>query len=160
MRATEKWVQLILLDSGFQKNYEGWQYQQSTPAVQYIIEEALTRITKLERKDLLLVGAGRPMQEFLPGVKTVLILTQSNELKKLINDDFSSQVAHFIKPFNYDSLVGIHKALNGLLPSDIRVREISSAVPEFYAHFSVKQIRDISPTFLKVSKFRLTDLEE
>ncbi|KAL2554675.1 Pseudouridine synthase family protein [Forsythia ovata] len=121
----------------------GWQYQQSTPAVQYIIEEALTRITKLERKDLLLVGAGRPMQEFMPGVKTVLILTQSNELKilmkKLINDDFSSQVAHFIKPLNYDSLVGIHKALNGLLPSDIRVREISSAVPEFYAHFSVKQ---------------------
>lgn len=37
----------------------GWQYQQSTPTVQCIVEEALTRITKLERKDLLLVGAGR-----------------------------------------------------------------------------------------------------
>lgn len=32
----------------------------------------------------------------------------------------------------------IHAALNGLLPSDIRVREISAAVPEFHARFSTK----------------------
>lgn len=31
----------------------------------------------------------------------------------------------------------MHAALNGLLPPDIRVREISSAVPEFHARFSV-----------------------
>lgn len=48
------------------------------------------------------------------------------------------QVAHFITPFNYDSLDSIHAALNGLLPPDIRVREISAAVPEFHARFSAK----------------------
>lgn len=30
----------------------------------------------------------------------------------------------------------MHAALNGLLPSDIRVREISPASPEFHARFS------------------------
>lgn len=51
---------------------------------------------------------------------------------------FAHQVAHFITPFTYDSLQGVHKALNGLLPQDIRVREISSVLPEFHARFSVK----------------------
>lgn len=37
----------------------GWQYQQSTPTVQCLVEEALTCITKLERDHLGLVGAGR-----------------------------------------------------------------------------------------------------
>lgn len=37
----------------------GWQYQQSTPTVQCLVEEALTRVTKLERGHLGLVGAGR-----------------------------------------------------------------------------------------------------
>lgn len=53
-------------------------------------------------------------------------------------DKLNIQVAHFITPFNYDSLESIHAALNGLLPSDIRVREISAAVPEFNARFSAK----------------------
>lgn len=47
------------------------------------------------------------------------------------------QVAHFNTPFNYDSLESIHKALNSFLPSDIRIREMSSVVPEFHARFSV-----------------------
>lgn len=47
-------------------------------------------------------------------------------------------MAHFVTPFNYDILESIHKALNGLLPSDIRIREIRSVVPEFHARFSVK----------------------
>ena len=51
----------------------------------------------------------------------------------------SFQVAHFVTPFNYDSLESIHAALNGLLPSDIRVREISPAMPEFHARFSAKR---------------------
>lgn len=46
-------------------------------------------------------------------------------------------MAHFTTPINYDSLETIHKALNGLLPSDIRIREISPAIPEFHARFSV-----------------------
>lgn len=47
-------------------------------------------------------------------------------------------MAHFVTPFNYDCLDRIHAALNGLLPPDIRVREISAAVPEFHARFSAK----------------------
>lgn len=46
-------------------------------------------------------------------------------------------MAHFITHFNLDNLDGVHKALNGLLPSDIRVREIGAAIPEFHARFSV-----------------------
>lgn len=46
-------------------------------------------------------------------------------------------MAHFTTPFNYDCLAGIHKALNGLLPPDIRIREIRSVPPEFHARFSV-----------------------
>lgn len=37
----------------------GWQYQLSTPTVQCLVEEALTRVTKLDRVHLGLVGAGR-----------------------------------------------------------------------------------------------------
>lgn len=51
---------------------------------------------------------------------------------------FSFQVAHFVTPFNYESLESIHAALNGLLPPDIRVREIRAAIPEFHARFSAK----------------------
>lgn len=47
-------------------------------------------------------------------------------------------MAHFVTPFNYDRLDGIHAALNGLLPSDIRLREITPAVQEFHARFSAK----------------------
>lgn len=37
----------------------GWQYQQSPPTVQCTLEKALTQATKLQRKDLSLVGASR-----------------------------------------------------------------------------------------------------
>lgn len=45
-------------------------------------------------------------------------------------------MAHFVTPFSYDSLGSLHAALNGFLPSEIRVREISAARPEFHARFS------------------------
>ncbi|KAB1206186.1 tRNA pseudouridine synthase A 1 [Morella rubra] len=106
-----KWRLVIAYDG---THYAGWQYQQSPPTIQCIVENALTRATKLERKDLHLVGASRTDA----GVHAW------------------GQVAHFVTPFNYDSLENIHAALNGLLPSDIRVREISPAVPEFHARFS------------------------
>uniref|UniRef100_K7LZ81 tRNA pseudouridine synthase n=1 Tax=Glycine max TaxID=3847 RepID=K7LZ81_SOYBN len=47
-------------------------------------------------------------------------------------------VAHFFTPFNYDNLEQLHAALNGLLPTDIRIREISPASAEFHARFSAK----------------------
>ncbi|KAF8039439.1 hypothetical protein BT93_B1853 [Corymbia citriodora subsp. variegata] len=108
-----KWRLVIAYDG---THYAGWQYQQSPPTIQCIMEKALTRITKVEREDLLLVGAGRTDA----GVHAW------------------GQVAHFVTPFNYDSLDTLHAALNGLLPSDIRVREISPAVPEFHARFSAR----------------------
>ncbi len=37
----------------------GWQFQQSPPTIQCIMEKTLIRVTRLERKDLLLVGASR-----------------------------------------------------------------------------------------------------
>ncbi|XP_059450407.1 uncharacterized protein LOC132181280 isoform X3 [Corylus avellana] len=108
-----KWRLVIAYDG---THYAGWQYQQSPPTIQCTLEKALTRATKLERKDLVLVGASRTDR----GVHAW------------------AQVAHFVTPFNYDNLASIHAALNGLLPSDIRVREISPAVPEFHARFSAK----------------------
>ncbi|KAL8552884.1 hypothetical protein ACS0TY_001532 [Phlomoides rotata] len=108
-----KWRLVISYDG---TRFSGWQYQQSTPTVQCIVEKALTRITKVERDHLCVVGASRTDA----GVHAW------------------GQVAHFITPFNYDSLEGIHKALNGYLPPDIRIREISSVLPEFHARFSVK----------------------
>ncbi|KAK4796569.1 hypothetical protein SAY86_028895 [Trapa natans] len=107
-----KWRLVIAYDG---TNYAGWQFQQSPPTIQCFIEEALTRVTKLERGDLRLVGAGRTDA----GVHAW------------------GQVAHFLTPFNYESLEGVHSALNGVLPPDIRVREISPAIPEFHARFSV-----------------------
>ncbi|XP_038875518.1 tRNA pseudouridine synthase A 1 isoform X3 [Benincasa hispida] len=106
-----KWRLLIAYDG---TRYAGWQYQRSPPTIQCLIEEALIGATKLERKDLHLVGASRTDK----GVHAW------------------GQVAHFITPFNYDSLESVHAALNGLLPVDIRVREISPAAPDFHARFS------------------------
>ncbi|KAK2645996.1 hypothetical protein Ddye_021191 [Dipteronia dyeriana] len=108
-----KWRLVIAYDG---TRYSGWQFQTSPPTIQCIVEKALIRGTKLERKDLHLVGASRTDT----GVHAW------------------GQVAHFVTPFNYDSLESIHAALNGLLPSDIRIREISPAVPEFHARFSAK----------------------
>ncbi|XP_021752370.1 uncharacterized protein LOC110717891 isoform X4 [Chenopodium quinoa] len=110
---TYKWRLLIAYDG---TNYAGWQYQASPPTVQCAIERALIRITNLDRKDLNVVGAGRTDT----GVHAW------------------GQVAHFVTPFNYDSLDEVHAALNGLLPSDIRVRELSPASTLFHARFSAK----------------------
>ncbi|KAJ6911807.1 tRNA pseudouridine synthase A 1 isoform X1 [Populus alba x Populus x berolinensis] len=112
-----KWRLLISYDG---THYKGWQFQQTPPTIQCILEKALTRATKLGRKDLHLVGASRTDG----GVHAW--------------GQLRFQVAHFVTPFNYDSLDSIHAALNGLLPPDIRVREISAVVPEFHARFSAK----------------------
>jgi tRNA pseudouridine38-40 synthase len=39
--------------------FSGWQYQESPPTVQCALEKALIQSTKLQRKDLQLVGASR-----------------------------------------------------------------------------------------------------
>lgn len=81
------------------------------------------------------------MPEFMLGVRSILfcMVFKSANLDCFIFDLKCnySQVAHFITPFKYDSLEGVHKALNGLLPPDIRIREIRAVMPEFHARFSV-----------------------
>ncbi|MCL7034441.1 hypothetical protein MKW94_019166 [Papaver nudicaule] len=106
-----KWRLVISYDG---TKFSGWQYQERVPTVQFNIEKALMQATKLNRKDLCLVGASRTDA----GVHAL------------------GQVAQFLTPFNYESLDSIHAAVNGLLPSDIRVREISPALPEFHRHFA------------------------
>ncbi|KAL6646919.1 hypothetical protein ACP70R_015613 [Stipagrostis hirtigluma subsp. patula] len=108
-----KWRMVIAYDG---TNFKGWQYQPSPPTVQCFLENALIRLTKLDRKKLCLVGAGRTDT----GVHAW------------------GQVAHFTTPFAYHCLDNIHSAINGLLPSEIRVREISAARPEFHARTSAK----------------------
>lgn len=65
-------------------------------------------------------------------------LNRYHPFMKLMTTIKPFQVAHFLTPFNYDTLETVHAALNGLLPPDIRVREISAALPDFHARFSVK----------------------
>ncbi|CAA6668881.1 unnamed protein product [Spirodela intermedia] len=108
-----KWRMVIAYDG---TSFSGWQYQESPPTVQCIIEKALMCITKLDRKELCLVGASRTDT----GVHAW------------------GQVAHFVTPFVYENLENFHCAINGLLPPDIRVREISPAGPQFHARFSTE----------------------
>lgn len=110
--SSHKWRMVIAYDG---TRFSGWQYQESPPTIQCLIEKALMQITKLDRKDLCLVGASRTDA----GVHAW------------------GQVAHFVTPFPYeDGLESLHSAINGLLPSQIRVREVSSAKAEFHARFS------------------------
>uniref|UniRef100_I1PU08 tRNA pseudouridine synthase n=1 Tax=Oryza glaberrima TaxID=4538 RepID=I1PU08_ORYGL len=111
--ASYKWRMVIAYDG---TKFKGWQYQPSPPTIQCSIENALTRITKLDRKELCLVGAGRTDT----GVHAW------------------GQVAHFTTPFSYHCLDSMHSAINGLLPHEIRVREISAAKPEFHARTSTR----------------------
>ncbi|KAF0894260.1 hypothetical protein E2562_037816 [Oryza meyeriana var. granulata] len=113
MNGAYKWRMVIAYDG---TKFKGWQYQPSPPTIQCCIENALTCFTKLDRKELSLVGAGRTDT----GVHAW------------------GQVAHFTTPFAYHCLESIHSAINGLLPHEIRVREISAAKPEFHARTSTK----------------------
>ena len=61
-----------------------------------------------------------------------------SELSGITNNICLFQVAHFTTPFAYDCLDSIHSAINGLLPPEIRVREISAARPDFHARTSTK----------------------
>ncbi|KAF0919034.1 hypothetical protein E2562_027663 [Oryza meyeriana var. granulata] len=56
MNGAYKWRMVIAYDG---TKFKGWQYQPSPPTIQCCIENALTCFTKLDRKELSLVGAGR-----------------------------------------------------------------------------------------------------
>lgn len=49
------------------------------------------------------------------------------------------QVAHFQTSFNMKELETFHASLNGVLPWDIRVREVAAVQHEFHARYSAKR---------------------
>jgi tRNA pseudouridine38-40 synthase len=95
--------------------YHGWQRQRGQPTVQQGIEDVLRKVTG-ER--ISLIGAGRTDA----GVHAL------------------GQVASF-KTGSRLSAADFQRALNGLLPPDIVVREAQETPPEFHARYSARAKR-------------------
>ncbi len=93
-------------------NYAGWQLQKDQPTIQGEIEKALKIIFK---KRIPITGAGRTDT----GVHA------------------RNQVVHFDLP-EYD-LKRLKRSLNGILPEDIRFKEIDFCGPDFHARFTAKK---------------------
>lgn len=106
-----KWRLVISYDG---THYAGWQIQKNRVTVQQKVEDALSKFTRFPRDELKLVGAGRTDG----GVHAW------------------GQVAHFTTPTCFDDLEPLHTSLNGILPPDIRIREVSSVQPGFHARYS------------------------
>ena len=90
--------------------YGGWQVQRNTLSIQDLVQQKLAILLK---KEIPLTGAGRTDA----GVHA------------------RGQTAHFPS----EHLLDIHRfiySLNALLPPDIRVLELSEALPEFHARYS------------------------
>ncbi|KAG0501627.1 hypothetical protein HPP92_001699 [Vanilla planifolia] len=66
-----KWRMVIAYDG---TKFAGWQYQESPPTIQCLVEKALTCITKLDRKQLCLVGSRELMLAFMHGVRLHTLL--------------------------------------------------------------------------------------
>src|SRR6266511_1793716 len=92
--------------------YVGWQRQANGTSVQGVIEEAIARI---EGHQVTLTGAGRTDA----GV---------HALGQVASVRISSAI----------TCDGYLRALNGLLPDDIRVRRIEDVPPAFHARFDVR----------------------
>ncbi|XP_024526629.1 uncharacterized protein LOC9636025 [Selaginella moellendorffii] len=103
-----KWRIVVSYDG---TRFSGWQYQPDFPTVQGLIEDALTKLTRYTREELLMAAASRTDA----GVHAL------------------GQVAHFHSPACIGDLSRIHRGLNGTLPHEIRVREISPAKSSFHA---------------------------
>lgn len=96
-------------------NYAGWQVQPNGTAVQEIVERAVERIFGVKAR---VHGSGRTDA----GVHAF------------------GQVAHFQIPAAKARipLKNLRRALNGVLPPDVRVLKVANAPPEFHARFSAK----------------------
>ncbi|GAB5045764.1 tRNA pseudouridine(38-40) synthase TruA [Thermodesulfovibrio sp. TK110] len=104
-------IKMIIQYDG--SNYSGWQRQKKGYSIQALIEEALSKIFKAEIK---IRGAGRTDA----GVHAL------------------GQVASFKWEIKMP-LSSLKKALNSLLPEDIRVVEIEEVEPGFHPQYSVKR---------------------
>lgn len=91
-------------------NYGGWQVQPNSTTIQQLIQEAMAIIL---RHPTFVTGSGRTDA----GVHAL------------------GQIAHFStdNPINPIKLLG---SLNGLLPKDIRIMEITETTPDFHARYS------------------------
>jgi tRNA pseudouridine(38-40) synthase len=49
------------------------------------------------------------------------------------------QVAHFVTFHCFEDLEILHASLNGILPHDVRIREVSAVHPDFHARFSAQR---------------------
>jgi len=90
--------------------YSGWQIQPNSTSIQGLIENALQTVLKIPIR---IIGAGRTDA----GVHAL------------------GQVAHF----SYEGSLNCHQigyALNGLLPYDIRVKELFPTLTSFHAQYS------------------------
>lgn len=104
-------IKLLLEYDG--TNYSGWQVQPEQDTIQGRLEKALKSITG---EDVRVIGSGRTDA----GVHAI------------------GQVAHFktsssMKPAEF------RRALNGMLPRDIAVREASEMPEDFHAQYSAKR---------------------
>ena len=110
--------------------YHGWQIQKRGPTVQGVLSEVLT---KLAGRQIKLVGASRTDT----GVHAL------------------GQVAHFFFP-DKASIPDLRRALNALLPWDIRIKNLKTVHPRFHAQKNVHKKRytfqiysgDVLPPFL------------
>ncbi len=109
MRA-ERTLKLVLEYDG--TYFSGWQVQKDMRTVQGVVQEVLGRVLG---EPVRVVGAGRTDA----GVHAL------------------GQVAHF-KTRNPMPTGRILRALEGLLPEDVAVREVNEAPPDFHARFSAK----------------------
>ncbi len=113
-------------------DYHGWQRQPKKKTIQGIIEQALAKITK---KDIAVIGAGRTDA----GVHA------------------RAQVANFLAKVNLEE-EEIQRAINALLPADIRINSVKKVRREFHARkmavskvyqFRILNARDISPFLIR-----------
>lgn len=94
-------------------NYSGWQTQKNRKSIQETIEEVLQRILQ---EDIRIIASGRTDS----GVHAF------------------NQVVNFKTRSKKIALSDIQKALNGLLPKDICVKEIIPVKEDFHSQYSVK----------------------
>lgn len=94
-------------------NYAGWQKQENALGIQSIIEEALTRILK---EDITIVASGR-----------------TDARVHALGQVFHFETQRDIKPEN------LVRALNSILPPDIRVQKAMHEKEDFHARFSAKK---------------------
>lgn len=107
-------------------NYAGWQKQENALGIQTIIEEALE---KIQKKPVEIVASGRTDAHV-------------HALGQVFH--FQSEIA--MQPWQYV------KAMNALLPQDIRIQSAEIAPEDFHARFSCK-----SKQYAYIATYDVTD---